>query len=157
MGRLQAFGMLLILWHGLCLTPGLEEFVYDRPAPLVATLCSTVLVLGWLCVAAWAGSRRAGAFVWFASIVWGISIAVILAAMATAVSPSESVLSWHGLMLNLYLLTASPLSGLSFLLPIADPFLGPAIVAALILALSLLTYVIARRRNAGISRGGSAA
>ena len=62
MARLQAPGMVLILWQGLSLMPGLAEFVYDRPAPLTAVLASTVLALGWLGLAAWAGSRGAAEF-----------------------------------------------------------------------------------------------
>lgn len=155
MARLQAPGMVLILWQGLSMAPTLAEFVYDRPAPLLAILTSAITVLGWLGLAAWAGSRRVYAFPWFASVVWVAVIVVMLLGMLTLTLESDdSVTPWHGPLLMLIIVAGGPLYGLSPLLPTVEPFLRNTIIAALILTLSLVIYFVARRR--GLDRHHSA-
>lgn len=146
MARLQAPGMVLILWQGISLMPGLAEFVYDRPAPLAAVVASTILVLGWLGLAAWAGVRGASAFPWFALVVWvGIIAVLLLGIWTVALDVDGPVAPWHSVALILLFLAAGPLHGLGSALPIEDPFLRTTIVAALILISSLATYFLARR------------
>ncbi len=77
--------------------------------------------------------------------LWAAIVGVLVLSMWTKALESDVyVAPWHGVNLLLLIAAGGPLYSLGSLVPVGDALLGTTIVAAAILALVVVAYLIAR-------------
>jgi len=144
--RISLAGLGLLAWQLCSMAIGFNEFMFGHPAPVAATLASLATALAWPALAAWAGYRRRAGFAIFAVVLWAAIIAVLLLAMWTRQSDGGAA----DALLPLLILAGGPLYGLGSWLPMEDALLATTAVAAAILGLVVVAFLLGR----GLGRKG---
>ena len=125
--------------------------MYDQPPSAAAIAAAAAGAAAWLLLAAWSGYQGLTAFPGFALVYWSVVLLVLLAAQFF--SGTDAVLPGHEIVLLLMFVVVAPLHGLSGIVPLQEQMARYAVVAAVCLALSLVTYGLVRRtvvRRSGV-------
>lgn len=142
---LRKLGPILIAAQLVSGFAAVGEMFYDNPPTPVVVLASCAIAAAWLALAAWSGWRGKKTFPRFALIVWLIIVAIMLLTMLLTAVGSETRTAGVQFALPLFIVAASPLHGLSPLIPLQGQTLRYLVTALLILALCLVAYFVGRR------------
>jgi len=151
MQRIWLAALGLLVWQLGSMAFGFNEFMFGHPSQLPGIMASLVTAVAWMALAAWGGYHHRGPFGIAVAALWVAIVGVLILTMWTKTLEGDgSVTPWHGVNLLLLIAAGGPLYGLGSLVPVDDALLGTTIVAAAILVLVVLAYLIARW--VGVSR-----
>ncbi|HEY3546471.1 MAG TPA: hypothetical protein VGK17_10300 [Propionicimonas sp.] len=141
----------LLAWQLGSMAFGFNEFMFGHPPQLPGIVAALVTAVAWMALAAWGGYHRRVAFGIAVATLWAAIVAVLVLTMWTRTLESDVyVTPWHGANLLLLIAAGGPLYSLGSLVPVDDSLLGTTIVAATMLVLVVMAYLIGRW--VGVSR-----